>query len=76
MTKREMQLLLKKVDVAIDVIKIANLKVIDEKRTDWRTQRSYNEPVISFDYGRAELDRVMLNLQKDLGKLRKELYKR
>lgn len=76
MTKREMQLLLKKVDVAIDVIKIANLKVIDENRTDWRTQRTHKEPVISFDYGRAELDRVMLNLQKDLGKLRKELYKR
>jgi len=79
MTKTEIDLLIREVNVQIDKIKTAKLEVI---KTSYGKlligKQAWNEHGFYFasNHERADLDRTMLSLQKNLVKLRRSMYGR
>lgn len=77
MRGKEISLILKEVDVQMEKIKEANLLVVSKHgkcyagNPDWDVYK-YECSYTSKE--RAELERTMLGLQKNLGKLRKAMY--
>jgi hypothetical protein len=80
MDGREIALILKEVDVQMEKIKKAELVVVSKHKICYAGNPKwgiYSPESSSYSYSsseRAELDRTMLGLQKNLGKLRKALY--
>lgn len=80
MNGKEIALILKEVEIQMEKIKAAELVVVNKHNqcfvgnSDWPI---YHRATSSFTFTspeRAELDRTILSLQKNLGKLRKAMY--
>jgi hypothetical protein len=79
MTKAEMDLLIREVNIQIDKIKAAKFEVLKTSygklligKQAWNGYDFYYGP----NHERAELDRTMLSLQKNLVQLRRAMYGR
>ena len=79
MTKTEIDLLIREVNVQIDKIKTAKLEVIKTSYGSFIAgKQGWNEHGFYFasNHERADLDRTMLSLQKNLVQLRRAMYGR